>query len=104
LWISAGNHRRCLPRDAGSVILGAILTPFLGRDFPQWMQTSSIWYYSAWHRLEATSLLRGGPHDSSDYPSTEITILDNISLPNSGINLFETSDHQFRWRICYAHS
>ncbi len=76
-----------------AVILGAILTPFLGRDFFPQVDAGQFRLHvraPPGTRLEATEqrFYEVGRIIRQVIPGTEIyTILDNIGLPNSGINL-----------------
>ena len=88
------NHRRVVFLVMlAAVVLGAILTPFLGRDFFPQVDAGQFRLQvraPPGTRLEATEqrFYEVGRMIRQVIPSSEIyTILDNIGLPTSGINL-----------------
>ena len=88
------NHRRVVFLVMlAAVVLGAILTPFLGRDFFPQVDAGQFRLQvraPPGTRLEATEqrFYEVGGMIRQVIPSSEIyTILDNIGLPTSGINL-----------------
>ena len=88
------NHRRVVfLAMLAAVVLGAILTPFLGRDFFPQVDAGQFRLQvraPPGTRLEATEqrFYEVGGMIRQVIPSSEIyTILDNIGLPTSGINL-----------------